>query len=149
MRSRHQYKTILKKCCMKIWHFRFLPCDFLEYSREKNRNKPLWYNLDKFTRKQIKLRRTCEWLGPGYTSINSRKNAFNPYNSVTKYFFSICFENLPLGIPSTHTYNPLVKEAFNINKNIYTWYPFATEIFKEVGLNKNNFLLVKDSLKKL
>jgi hypothetical protein len=30
--------------------------------------------------------------------------------------------------------NPLVKEAFNINKNIsneniYTWYTFATEIF--------------------
>ena len=57
--------------------------------------------------------------------------------------------------------NPLVKEAFNINKNIsneniYTWYTFATEIFKEVELNKNNFedfsklfLLVKDSLKKL
>ena len=80
---------------------------------------------------------------------------------MTKYFFSICFENLPLGIPSTHTYNPLVKKAFNINKNIsneniYTWYTFATEIFKEVELNKNNFedfsklfLLVKDSLKKL
>jgi hypothetical protein len=37
--------------------------------------------------------------------------------------------------------NPHVKEAFNINKNIsneniYTWYTFATEIFKEVGLNK-------------
>ena len=40
--------------------------------------------------------------------------------------------------------NPLVTEAFNINKNIsnehiYTWYTFATEIFKEVELNKNNF----------
>ena len=55
--------------------------------------------------------------------------------------------------------NPLVTEAFNINKNIsnehiYTWYTFATEIFKEVELNKNNFenfnkpfLLVKDTLK--
>ena len=32
----------------------------------------------------------------------------NPYNSVTKYFFFICFKNLPLGIPSTHTYNPLM-----------------------------------------
>ena len=37
--------------------------------------------------------------------------------------------------------NPLVKEAFNINKNIsseniYTWYTFATEIFKKVELNK-------------
>ena len=52
--------------------------------------------------------------------------------------------------------NPLVTEAFNINKNIsnentYTY--FATEIFKEVELNKNNFedfnkpvLLVKDTL---
>jgi hypothetical protein len=55
--------------------------------------------------------------------------------------------------------NPLVKEAFNINinisnANIYTWYTFATEIFKEVELNKNNFedfnkpfLLVKDTFK--
>jgi dTDP-4-dehydrorhamnose reductase len=37
--------------------------------------------------------------------------------------------------------NPLVKEAFNKNKNIsnqnsYTWYTFATEIFKDVKLNK-------------
>jgi hypothetical protein len=49
------------------------------------------YNLDQFTHKQIKVWRTfmkvCEWLGPGYTSINSGKNVFNPYNSVTKYFF--------------------------------------------------------------
>ena len=57
--------------------------------------------------------------------------------------------------------NPLVKEAFNINKNIsneniYTWYTFATEIFKEVDLNKNNFedfnkpfLLVKQSLSRI
>jgi hypothetical protein len=38
--------------------------------------------------------------------------------------------------------NPLVREAFNINKNknknisnenIHTWYTFATEIFKEVA----------------
>jgi hypothetical protein len=51
--------------------------------------------------------------------------------------------------------NPLVKEAFNINKNIsneniYTWYTFATEIFKEVNnfedFNKP-FLLVKDTFK--
>ena len=40
--------------------------------------------------------------------------------------------------------NTLVKEAFNTNKNIsneniYTWYTFATEIFKEVELNQNNF----------
>ena len=34
----------------------------------------------------------CEWIGPGYTSINSGKNAINPYNSVTKYiFFSFVF----------------------------------------------------------
>ena len=45
IRSRHQYKTILKKCCMKIWHLRFLPCGFLELSRDKkNRNKPLCTN---------------------------------------------------------------------------------------------------------
>jgi Gpi18-like mannosyltransferase len=57
--------------------------------------------------------------------------------------------------------NPLVKKAFNINKNIsneniYTWYTFTTEIFKEVELNKNNFedfnkpfLLVKDTFKNM
>jgi hypothetical protein len=40
------------------------------------------------------------------------------------------------------------------NENIYTWYTFATEIFKEVELNKNNFedfnkpfLLVKNTFK--
>jgi PHP family Zn ribbon phosphoesterase len=48
--------------------------------------------------------------------------------------------------------NPLVKEAFNINKNIsneniYTWYTFATEIFKEVELNKNNFEDFKKTIK--
>ena len=53
----------------------------------------------------------------------------------------------------------IVKETFNINKNIsneniYTWHTFAKEIFKEVELNKNNFedfskpfLLVKDTFK--
>jgi dTDP-4-dehydrorhamnose reductase len=42
------------------------------------------------------------------------------------------------------------------NENIYTWYTFATEIFKEVELNKNNFedfnksfLLVKDTFKNM
>jgi hypothetical protein len=52
--------------------------------------------------------KVCEWLGPGYTSINSGKNAFNPYNSVAKYFLFICFENLPLVIPRTQTYIPLM-----------------------------------------
>jgi hypothetical protein len=28
IRSSHQYKTILKKCCMNIWYLRFLPCVF-------------------------------------------------------------------------------------------------------------------------
>ena len=39
---------------------------------------------------------------------------------------------------------------------MYTWYTFATEIFKEVDLNKNNFedfnkpfLLVKQSLSRI
>ena len=60
------------------------------------------YNLDQFTHKQIKVRRTfmkvCEWLGPGYTSINSGINACKK-------------KKLPLGIPSTgntHTYIPLM-----------------------------------------
>ena len=55
--------------------------------------------------------------------------------------------------------NPPVKVAFNIdknirNENIYTWYTFATEILKEVELNKNNFedfnkpfLLVENTFK--
>jgi hypothetical protein len=33
--------------------------------------------------------KVCGWLGPGYTSINSEKNAFNPYNSVTKILLVI------------------------------------------------------------
>jgi hypothetical protein len=72
------------------------------------------YNLDQFTHKQMKV---CEWLGPGYTSINSGKNAFNPYNSVTKFFFFICFENLPLGIPSTHAYIHWSVSAMNNKMN--------------------------------
>ena len=42
IRSSHQYKTILKKCCMNIWYLRFLPCVFFLSSRgiTKNRNKP-------------------------------------------------------------------------------------------------------------
>jgi dTDP-4-dehydrorhamnose reductase len=41
--------------------------------------------------------------------------------------------------------NPLVKEALNINinisnENIYTWYTFATEIFKEVELKPFQFV---------
>jgi hypothetical protein len=63
------------------------------------------YNLDQVTHKQIKLK-VCEWLGPGYTSINSGKNAFNPYNSETKYFFFHLFWKFT--IPSTHTYIPLM-----------------------------------------
>jgi hypothetical protein len=63
--------------------------------------------------------KVCEWLGPGYTSINSRKNAFNPYNSVTKYFFFICFENLPLGSPvRTHTFQAKWRLGFPIIKKI-------------------------------
>ena len=33
IRSRHQYKTILKKCCMKIWHLRFSLVVFRVVSR--------------------------------------------------------------------------------------------------------------------
>jgi dTDP-4-dehydrorhamnose reductase len=50
--------------------------------------------------------------------------------------------------------NNLIKIKNISNENIYTWYTFATEIFKEVELNKNNFedfnkpfLLVKDTFK--
>ena len=63
----------------------------------------LMYNLDQVTHKQIKVRRrllfVCEWLGPGYTSINSGKNALNPYNSVTKFFFLHLFSKFTFGDP--------------------------------------------------
>ena len=36
------------------------------------------YNLDQFTHKLTWLLFVCEWIGPGYTWINSGKNAFNP-----------------------------------------------------------------------
>jgi hypothetical protein len=52
MRSRHQYKTILKKCCMKMWHFRFPLVVFrVLATREKiegewNINhKPMWHYI--------------------------------------------------------------------------------------------------------
>jgi hypothetical protein len=55
-------------------------------------------------------------------------------------------------------FNLLYRNSFELSskfdENIYTWYTFATEIFKEVELNKNNFedfskpfLLVKDTFK--
>jgi hypothetical protein len=66
------------------------------------------YNLDQVTHKQIKvsfgllfvcewlgpgytsingLLFVCEWLGPGYTSINSGKNAFIPivYKTIVRH----------------------------------------------------------------
>jgi hypothetical protein len=43
--------------------------------------------------------KVCEWLGPGYTSINSGKNAFNPYNSVSKFFFLHLFWKFTFGDP--------------------------------------------------
>jgi hypothetical protein len=57
--------------------------------------------------------KVCEWLGPGYTSINYGKNAFNPYNSVTKFFFFHLFWKFT--ISSMHTYIPLmcVGNVFN------------------------------------
>ena len=49
------------------------------------------YNLDQVTHKQIKvsfgLLFVCELLGPGYTSINSGKNAFIPivYKTIVRH----------------------------------------------------------------
>jgi hypothetical protein len=40
-------------------------------------------------------------------SIKNFLSVINKY-SVTKYFFILCFDNLHLGIPSTHTYIPLI-----------------------------------------
>ena len=60
---------------------------------------------------------TCEWLGPSYTSINSGKNAFNPYNSVTKFFFSSFVLKIYLrlwGSPvRTHTFHRCVSAMNN------------------------------------
>ena len=56
--------------------------------------------------------KVCEWLGPAYTSINSGKNAFNPYNSVTKYvFFAFVLKFYLWESPvvgSKHPYIPLM-----------------------------------------
>jgi hypothetical protein len=77
------------------------------------------YNLDQVTHKQIQDRRTfmkvCEWLGPGYTSINSGKNALNPYNSVTKYiFFSFVLKIYLWGFPvRKHTFHWCVSAMNN------------------------------------
>ena len=63
------------------------------------------YNLDQFTHKQIKVQ-VCEQLDPGYTSMNSGKNVFNPYNSVTKFFFSFVLKIYLWGSPvRTHTFH--------------------------------------------
>jgi hypothetical protein len=44
------------------------------------------YNLDQFTHKlTYGLLFVCEWIGPGYTQINSGKNAFNPIIKKRRY----------------------------------------------------------------
>ena len=65
------------------------------------------YNLDQFTHKQIKI-----W---GYTSINCGKNVFNPYNSVTKFFFSSFVLKIYIwGSPvCTHTFHRCVSAMNN------------------------------------
>jgi hypothetical protein len=50
----------------------------------------------------------CEWLGPSYTSINSGKNALNPYNSVTKFFFFNLFWKFTFGVPQSAPKKKLV-----------------------------------------
>jgi hypothetical protein len=50
------------------------------------------HSLDQFTHKQIKVRRLY------VTSINSGKNALNPYNSVTNFFFHL-FRKFTIGDP--------------------------------------------------
>ena len=34
--------------------------------------------------------KVCEWLGPGYTSINSGKNAFNPIIMPSGWLLFVC-----------------------------------------------------------
>ena len=70
------------------------------------------YNLDQFTHKQIKRIFSRVYLcitwtnSPGYTSINFGKNVFNPYNSVTKLFFSFVLKIYLWGSPvRTHTFH--------------------------------------------
>ena len=46
-----------------------------------------------------------------------------------------------------HEINPLVKEAFAVNKSmsedgIYTWYTFAKHIFKEFNIDEEEYMLI-------
>jgi hypothetical protein len=63
--------------------------------------------------------KVCERLGPGYTSINSGKNAFNPYNSVTKLerFWRFRLDRYFL---SSHVFklNPQPKDVFKLNHQL-------------------------------
>ena len=65
----NQVKTpISKRCCMKIWHLRFLPCCFYScQSRDKkNRNKPLRFSLHFSALVEDQLSPTCTLLASAH-----------------------------------------------------------------------------------
>ena len=55
---------------------------------------------------------------------------------------------------NTNNINPLVAEALKVNKNvheenIYSWYTFANNIFKELDLNIENYSNIDKSFEKI
>ena len=55
---------------------------------------------------------------------------------------------------NTNNINPLVAEALKVNKNvheedIYSWYTFANNIFKEFDLNIENYSNIDKSFEKV
>lgn len=143
----------------EIWYME----DYYYIYKAENRSKAHGSNCDKlsfvdrFSFEKLHHKFCKAVLGIKKTSCNiSAKSELGrlPLDSFIKTQVMLYYSRI-----QSDGINPLVKEAFNINKNIsneniYTWYTFATEIFKEVELNKNNFedfnkpfLLVKDTFK--
>jgi hypothetical protein len=137
--------------------------DYYYISKAENRSKAHGSNcdklsfVDKFSFEKLHHQFCKAVLGIKKTSCNiSAKSELGrlPLDSFIKTQVMLYYSRI-----QSDGINPLVKETFNINKNIsneniYIWYTFATEIFKEVELNKNNFedfnkpfLLVKDTFK--
>ena len=119
--------------------------DYYYINKAENRSKAHWSNCDKlsfvdrFSFGKLHHKFCKAVLGIKKTSCNiSAKSELGrlPLDSFIKTQVMLYYSRI-----QSDGINPLVKEAFNINKiisndNIYAWYTFATEIFKEVELNK-------------
>ena len=113
--------------------------------KAENRSKAHGSNCDKlsfvdrFSFEKLHYKFCKAVLGIKKTSCNiSAKSELGrlPLDSFIKTLVMLYYSRI-----QSDGINTLVKEAFNINKNIsneniYTWYTFATEIFIEVELNK-------------